>query len=70
VCELYGKVSPSKFGNVTLHEGDRIRLTTCGGGGYGDVAERPREMIAEDVREGYVSKEAAAARYGYSAAGI
>ncbi|MDP7341786.1 MAG: hydantoinase B/oxoprolinase family protein [Alphaproteobacteria bacterium] len=51
VCELYGKVSPSKFGNVTLRLGDRIRLPTCGGG-YGDVAERPREMIAEDVREG------------------
>ncbi len=51
VCELYGKVSPSKFGNVTLRLGDRIRLITCGGG-YGDVAERPREMIAEDVREG------------------
>ena len=70
VCELFGKVSPSKFGNVTLHEGDRIRLTTCGGGGYGDVAERPRDMITEDVREGYVSAEQAAARYGYAPRGI
>ena len=63
VCDLFGKVSPSKFGNVAISRGDRVRLTTCGGGGYGEVAERPRAMVVEDVLEGYVSAEQAEARY-------
>jgi N-methylhydantoinase B/oxoprolinase/acetone carboxylase alpha subunit len=64
VCDAFGKVSPSKFGNVGIRDGDRVRLSTCGGGGYGPVAERPREMIEEDLREGYISREAAETRYG------
>ena len=64
VCEAFGKVSPSKFGNLTMRDGDRVRLTTCGGGGYGDVAKRPQAAIEEDVLEGYISAEEAAVRYG------
>jgi N-methylhydantoinase B/oxoprolinase/acetone carboxylase alpha subunit len=65
VKELYGKVSSSKYANVRFEPGDRIRLTTPGGGGYGDPRERERERIAQDVREGYVSPESAARDYGY-----
>jgi N-methylhydantoinase B/oxoprolinase/acetone carboxylase alpha subunit len=49
--------------------GDRIRLTAPGGGGYGDPRERDREMIEEDLREGYVSPESAARNYGYEVGG-
>ena len=42
VCEGYGKVSPSKFGNVSIRRGDRVRLLSGGGGGFGPVAERAR----------------------------
>ena len=68
VCEGHGKVSPSKFGNVSVHRGDRVRLLSGGGGGYGPVTERAQEMVDEDVREGFVSPSAAAERYGHAAA--
>ena len=64
VRELYGKVSSSKFANITLEPGDRIRLTTPGGGGYGEPTKRDPEALAEDIREGYVSPGAAARFYG------
>jgi 5-oxoprolinase (ATP-hydrolysing)/N-methylhydantoinase B len=66
VRELYGKVSSSKYANVVFQPGDRVRLTTPGGGGYGDPHERDPEAIAEDLREGYVSPQAARAFYGTS----
>ncbi len=67
VCESFDKISPSKFGNVPVHRGDRVRLMSGGGGGYGRVAERASEMVEEDVREGYVSAEAAASHYDRTA---
>ena len=62
--ELFGKASSSKFSNITLHPGDRIRLAVPGGGGYGDPSGRDRAMVEEDLREGYVSREAALRDYG------
>jgi N-methylhydantoinase B len=64
VCDLYGKVSSSKYANVTFAPGDRICLVTPGGGGYGDPHERDAAALAEDVAEGYVSAAAAAKSYG------
>jgi N-methylhydantoinase B len=64
VKELHGKVSSSKYANVTFKPGDRIRLATPGGGGYGDPKARSAEAVLEDVREGYVTATAAAASYG------
>jgi N-methylhydantoinase B/oxoprolinase/acetone carboxylase alpha subunit len=64
VKELHGKVSSSKYANVTFKPGDRIRLKTPGGGGYGDPKARSAEAVLEDVREGYVTASAAAASYG------
>ena len=43
--------------------GDRIRLTTPGGGGYGDPREREAWRIEEDLREGYVSDASATRDY-------
>jgi 5-oxoprolinase (ATP-hydrolysing)/N-methylhydantoinase B len=63
VKELYGKVSSSKYANVRFEPGDRIRLRTPGGGGYGDPARRDAALIEEDVAESYVSP-AAARLYG------
>jgi 5-oxoprolinase (ATP-hydrolysing)/N-methylhydantoinase B len=65
VCELYGKVSSSKYANITFEPGDRVRLTTPGGGGYGDPQARDRAAVAEDLAEGYISAAAAARSYGY-----
>jgi len=65
VRELYNKISSSKYANIILEPGDRIMLTTPGGGGYGDPAARDPDAIAEDAREGYISRAAATRCYGY-----
>ena len=62
--EAYGKTSTSRFSNITIRKGDRVRLVTPGGGGYGDPVQRTPEALATDVREGYVSPEAAKTLYG------
>ena len=62
--EVFGVASPTKFTNVVLHAGDELRYRTPGGGGYGDPADRDRELVREDVAEGYVSAAAAARDYG------
>jgi N-methylhydantoinase B len=49
----------SKLVGVRLARGDRIRLETPGGGGYGDPRERLPEQVAGDVRLGYVGAAAA-----------
>ena len=48
-----------------LKAGDVIRFERSGGAGFGPVAERDREAICDDVRNGYVSAEAAASQYGF-----
>jgi N-methylhydantoinase B len=47
-----------------LKPGDRIRIMTSGGGGYGDALERDPARVAEDVRLGYVTAKAARDIYG------
>ncbi|MBL9216807.1 MAG: hydantoinase B/oxoprolinase family protein [Opitutaceae bacterium] len=49
---------------VTLARGDRIRIETPGGGGWGPAAERPAAAVASDLRNGYISPAFAAAHYG------
>jgi N-methylhydantoinase B len=47
-----------------MKAGDAVRMRSGGGGGYGSPLERPAEQVLEDVRQGYVSREAARALYG------
>ena len=54
----------SKLHNAKLKKGERIRLETPGGGGYGPPEERKPERIAEDLRLGYVTEAGAARDYG------
>ena len=65
--EVFGTVSPSKFSNVVVHEGDMIRIVSSGGGGFGDPSERPQEEVLRDVRDRYVSEQVAAEAYGVAA---
>lgn len=53
----------SKMVGIKLTQGQKVRLETPGGGGYGDVLERAPDAVAEDVRLGYVSADAAAKTY-------
>jgi N-methylhydantoinase B len=46
---------PSKIGNLRLRRGDRIRLETSGGGGFGAPDERSERDLAADRIGGYAS---------------
>lgn len=49
----------SKAQDIALRPGDRVRVRTPGGGGYGDPAARDPAQVAEDVRLGrYTTDEA------------
>jgi N-methylhydantoinase B len=47
-----------------LETGDVLVNDTGGGGGYGDPLDREPQRVAHDVRNGFVSVEAAARDYG------
>lgn len=53
--------------DVTLRPGERLVSEACGGGGYGDPAHRQPERIRRDIEEGWITREAAAKRYGAKA---
>ncbi len=53
-----------KTENYTLDVGDRVRVATGGGGGYGPPTERPLDRVLRDVVRGYVSLERAREDYG------
>ncbi|MGI9333782.1 MAG: hydantoinase B/oxoprolinase family protein, partial [Gammaproteobacteria bacterium] len=53
----------SKMTGIKLERGQRVRLETPGGGGYGPASERDPQAIAQDVRLGYVSAERARIDY-------
>jgi N-methylhydantoinase B len=44
----------TKRPNYPLKKGGSVTYFTAGGGGYGEPAERPRELIERDLRLGYV----------------
>ncbi|MCF4127957.1 hydantoinase B/oxoprolinase family protein [Methylobacterium sp. SyP6R] len=53
----------SKVTDVRIRAGERVRLETPGGGGFGHPAERNRQSLQRDLRLGYVTREAAARDY-------
>lgn len=56
----------AKSNGAALNVGDVFELRVGGGGGYGDPLDRLPEHVAEDVRSGWVSTDAASAIYGVS----
>ncbi|AIB13544.1 hydantoin utilization protein B (plasmid) [Azospirillum argentinense] len=62
-----GEKSPplaSKVTDVKIRDGQRVRLETPGGGGWGDPRRRDAEAVARDVRLGYLGRDAARSAYG------
>lgn len=51
-------------GNLPVQDGDRSIAWTAGGGGYGDPLERAPQRVIDDLRNGYVSREAVSDLYG------
>lgn len=58
----YGKQT-----DIQLKAGARVKLMTGGGGGFGDPAQRGREALRRDLRNGFVTHEAARVEYGVPA---
>jgi N-methylhydantoinase B len=54
----------SKVTDVLIARGQRVRLETPGGGGFGDPRRRDPARVARDVAMGYVSRAAARRDYG------
>jgi N-methylhydantoinase B len=54
----------AKIFGVRLRQGDAYLMQSGGGGGFGSPLEREPERVAFDVREGYISAEAAQRDYG------
>jgi N-methylhydantoinase B len=54
---------PAK-GTCSLKKGDRYIIYSSGGGGWGNPLERDPAAVLDDVRNGYVSPEAAEKVYG------
>lgn len=53
-----------KIDSLNVDRGDVLRILTPGGGGYGSPLERDPERVADDLRNGLVSPEAARELYG------
>ena len=54
----------SKDQSIALSAGDVIEVSTPGGGGYGEPAQRSKESIERDIARGYYTREEAAKMYG------
>jgi N-methylhydantoinase B len=65
-CGAHGRIEVKRSGNNDFEQihkadairasvGDVIRLSTAGGGGYGNPAERAVTSVLEDVRNGFVT---------------
>ena len=54
----------SKAQDIALQPGDRVRVRTPGGGGYGDPTLRDPDLIAEDLRLGRYSAEQSRILFG------
>ena len=62
--EEYRPLHLSKDQDIQLSPGDRIRVSTPGGGGYGDPRRRDPAKVARDVARGYYSRDEAEKLFG------
>jgi N-methylhydantoinase B len=54
----------SKEQDIPLKAGDRVRVETPGGGGYGDPSRRDPGLVRRDVAMGYYTEEEATRLFG------
>lgn len=67
VIKTDGSVERYSFvSGLTVNTDDVIRVVTASGGGYGDPRKRARAAVAEDLRNGLLTKERAQDVYGFA----
>ena len=54
----------ARMPTIALRRGDKVKLVTGGGGGFGEPWSRPIEEVAADVKGDYLSPRAARETYG------
>ncbi|GGX60282.1 N-methylhydantoinase B [Tateyamaria omphalii] len=59
-----GTELPSK-GRQLVKNGQRLRLSLPGGGGFGAASERPKDQVVADLKAGFITPEQAKSNYGY-----
>lgn len=59
----------SKAERIALKAGDTVRLSSPGGGGYGDPLARDLALVEQDLNAGLITREVAEAAYGAVVAG-
>lgn len=65
IGEVYiNKQLVTRFPPIRLQPGDVVELHLPGGGGFGPVTERPRELILRDLELGYITPRGAKEDYG------
>jgi N-methylhydantoinase B/oxoprolinase/acetone carboxylase alpha subunit len=62
--ERTGCVSPAKFSQVRVDEGESLVVRMPGGGGWGDPRARDRDAVRRDLRDELISPAAAVELYG------
>jgi N-methylhydantoinase B len=62
--ELDSGVKLRGMGQQTVPQKDRLIISMPGGGGLGNPRKRAAAIVAEDVRQGFISSEAARRDYG------
>ncbi|WP_201451758.1 hydantoinase B/oxoprolinase family protein [Rhodovarius lipocyclicus] len=56
---------PHPKSRTSVAAGQRVTLLYAGGGGYGDPGARDPQAVRQDLRDGYISAEAARRDYGF-----
>jgi N-methylhydantoinase B len=54
----------SMFDNAPIAPGERIRVETAGGGGWGNPSDREANRVTDDIIDGYTSERGAHEDYG------
>ncbi|MCC6305451.1 MAG: hydantoinase B/oxoprolinase family protein [Rhodobacteraceae bacterium] len=62
-----GRETHGRIGALAVGPGDRVRLITGGGGGWGDPARRRPEAVARDLRDGLLTPAEARRHYPHAA---
>jgi N-methylhydantoinase B len=64
ITKALNTVLPSKVSNVPIAPGDRIKISSPAGGGWGQPDERDPYMVKEDLLDGFITPEQAQPAYG------